>query len=376
MEAPFIYGKMVEKKAFVNRVEDINVLTQNMKAQNNIILISPRRWGKTSLVQRTVKQLVSKDKNYKSCFIDIYKVQNENDFYKAFAEAIINATSGKIDEAMDSVKNFFSAIVPKLSVNPDPNSEISLSMDWEEIKKSPDEILNLPESIAKKKKIKLVICIDEFQNIGSFENPLAFQEKLRASWQYHQNVSYCIFGSKRHMMMELFGASEMPFYKFGSLMFLEKISTAHWAKYIQKEFKRTSKLISKEDATYLAEAVENHSYYVQQLAQLVWFRTAHKCTSEIVDLALDSLQLQLSMLYRQITDTLSKKQVNYLHALINDEKELSSKATIEKYNLGTTGTVARVRSSLEDKDVLDYLHKNISFNDPVYRLWLKNYYFV
>jgi len=375
MDAPFIYGKMVEKKAFVNRVEDINVLTQNMQAQNNIILISPRRWGKTSLVQRTVRQLVAKDKQYKYCFIDIYKIQKETDFYKAFAEAIINATSGKVEEAMDSVMNFFKAIVPKLSVSPDVNSEISLSMDWEEIKKSPDEILNLPEFIAKKKKIKLIICIDEFQNISSFKNPMAFQKKLRAIWQYHQNVSYCIFGSKRHMMMELFGSSEMPFYKFGSLMFLEKISTEHWAKYIRKEFKRTSKMITSEQAAYLATAVENHSYYVQQLAQLTWFRTGYECSHEIVNQALDSLQLQLSMLYRQITDTLSKKQVNYLEALINDEKELSSKATIEKYDLGTTGTVARVRSSLEDKDVLDYLHKTISFNDPVYKLWLKNYYF-
>lgn len=375
MKIPFVYGKLVEQSAFVNRTEDINFLLQQMQAINNIILISPRRWGKTSLVRKTADRLIKSSPNYKVCFLDLNKIQKENDFYKIYAEAIINATSSKLDETFDFLKNFFKSIVPKLSINPDPNSEISLSMDWDEIRKSPDEILNLPEYIAKKKKIKIIVCLDEFQNVSTFKDPIGFQKKLRSVWQKHQEVAYCIYGSKRHMMLQLFGSAEMPFFKFGTMMFMEKIAVDHWAKYIQREFKKTKKKITLVQCKRIAESVEQHSYYVQQVAQLVWFRTGYQCSDMVIEDSITSLQLQLSMLFQQITDTLSKKQINFLRAIINEETELSSQAIIAAYDLGTSGTVAKVKSSLEDKDIIDNLNKNLSFNDPVYKLWLKNYYF-
>lgn len=85
-----------------------------------------------------------------------------------------------------------------------------------------DEILDLPEKIAADRKMKIVICIDEFQQIGMFESPKAFQATLRSKWQLQQHVSYCLYGSRRHMMMEVFGKVSMPFYKFGAIYFLEK----------------------------------------------------------------------------------------------------------------------------------------------------------
>jgi len=101
-------------------------------------------------------------------------------------------------------------------------------MDWEQVKKDPDDILDLAEKIAIKAKKKLVLCIDEFQNIAEFKDSLGFQRKLRSHWQLHQHVSYCIYGSKRHMLMEVFSSPSMPFYKFGDLIFLEKIKEEKW----------------------------------------------------------------------------------------------------------------------------------------------------
>lgn len=375
MEIPFSYGKIVSKNEFVNRTEDIKRLENNFLSLNNTILISPRRWGKSSLVEKVSKKLVSKHKDYRVCTLDLFKIRTEQEFYKAYVEAVINATNNKLDETLKSIKSFFKLFIPKISINPDPQSEISLSMDWQEIAKNPDEILSLSEKIAKKKKIKIIICLDEFQNIASFKDPVAFQKKLRASWQHHKNTAYCIYGSKRHMMMELFSNHSLPFYKFGDLMFIDKISTKHWVKYIQNQFKKSSKSISNEDAGFLVEQVNNHSYYVQQLAQLAWLRTKDECTRDILDESITTLQLQLSMVFQQITDTLSNKQVNFLRALIDNVDELTSKETILKYKLSTASTVIRAKNSLEHKDILDLFGKKISFNDPVYRLWLKNYYF-
>lgn len=83
-------------------------------------------------------------------------------------------------------------------------NEISLEFDWNEIRKNPDEILDLAERIAIDKGIRIVVCVDEFQNIAEFNDPLYFQKKLRSHWQQHQYVSYCLYGSKRHMMLDVF----------------------------------------------------------------------------------------------------------------------------------------------------------------------------
>ena len=113
----------------------------------------------------------------------------------------------------------FKQVIPKFSFGIDPQNDFSIGFDWDEIKKNASEILNLPEVISQSKNIELVICLDEFQNIAHFKNPLAFQKKLRSHWQHHQEVSYCLYGSKRNMMTELFENKSMPFYKFGDIIF-------------------------------------------------------------------------------------------------------------------------------------------------------------
>ena len=94
-------------------------------------------------------------------------------------------------------------------------------MKWKQIIRNCSD---LAENIAQKKQLRLIICIDEFQNLCSVQRPSAlFQQRLRASWQQHKQVSYCLYGSKKHMMIEIFQNKDMPFYKFGDVIFLEKI---------------------------------------------------------------------------------------------------------------------------------------------------------
>ncbi len=375
MEVPFIFGKVVDRTAFINRQKEILRFQNNFLSLTNTVLISPRRWGKSSLVKRSTQIFEKKHKNYRTCFIDLYKVRSEPSFYQLYAESIINATSSRLEDTLKMVRSLFKTIIPRISISPDPGSEISLSMDWQSISKNPSEILELAEAIAKRKKIKIVVCLDEFQNVGAFENPTAFQKTIRACWQHHKHVTYCLYGSKRHMMMELFSSPSMPLYKFGDLIFLNKIETNHWIKYLQRQFSRSNKSLHSDLAHEIVSLVENHSYYVQQLAQVVWLRTASECTSKIVEDAVESLQLQLSLLFQQITSGLSKKQVNFLHALTNGEDSLSAKETINKYNLGTSGTVNKVKLALQDKEIIDLMEPEIEFVDPIYKLWLKNHYF-
>lgn len=374
MALPFNFGKVIESSFFINRTNEIEFLKQNILSSINVTVISPRRWEKSSLIKKTTSLLTKQHKHLRFCYIDLFNIRNEAEFYNVFASEVIKASYTKWEERLKSVKTLFKQVIPKLSIGVDPSSEISISFDVEDVEKNPSEILNLPEIISKAKNIQIVVCLDEFQNIGHFDNPLEFQKKLRANWQHHQTASYIIYGSKQHMMMDVFENKSMPFYKFGEVLFLSKISNTHWQNYIVKKFKATNKVINKELASQLANLVDNHSYFVQQFANTVWLNTKHNCTEKIIDDSLEQLFNQYEMLFIKELDNLSNPQVNFLKAVCNNEKALSGKKTIAKYNLGTSGSVVKIRKALIDKEVIDNHNKTIEFMDPLFKLWFKNRY--
>ena len=374
MSTPFVFGKIAGRFEFANRKNEIKKLEQNFGALTNTMLISPRRWGKSSLVARAAQLFQRKNKEFKFCFIDLYDIRSEESFYQVFAEEIFKATHSKWEERVRNAEKIFKQWIPKISFNPQVDSEFSLGLDWQEVKKRPEEILNLAEKIAKDKKIKIIICIDEFQNISSFENQLAIQKKLRANWQKHKHVSYVLYGSKRHMLMDVFTSASMPFYKFGDIIFLEKLDNNDWKKFIVKRFKDTGKKISSQDASFLASLVQNHPYYVQQLAQKCWYRSTPECNEEIILEAHESLMSQLGMLFQTITDGLKTTQVNFLKAVLKKETKFSSKKVISDYRLGTSANVKRIREALINKEIIESISGKIIFLDPVYQCWLTVFY--
>ena len=129
--------------------------------------------------------------------------------------------------------------------------------------KTTEEVLQLPEIIAKEKEIKIVVCIDEFQQIGDFPESLTFQKKLRSVWQHQSNVTYCLYGSKKHMMEKMFQNQSYPFYRFGDIFYLKKISEADWREYICRKFASSGKSISPELAGKICEITDRYSSYVQ-----------------------------------------------------------------------------------------------------------------
>lgn len=375
METPFIFGKLASGIEFTNRTEDIAHLKNNFLAGINTMITSPRRWGKSSLVRHVVNDVTAVNSRVKVVEIDLFNARTEADFYRMLMEQTVKATATKLQEATSFVKNHLKQWMPRISFSPDQIQEFSFGLNWQEVAGKPDEILDLPQRIAHEKKWKLIICIDEFQNIGYYPDPVSFQKQLRAHWQQHQDVSYCLYGSRRHMLMKVFTSPSMPFYKFGDLIFLEKIRTGDWEKFITSRFSSTGKEISVDLASQIAGLVENHPYYVQQLAQLCWLRCDVRLTGEVVAQAFDSLLLQLSLLFQNLTETLSTPQVNYLKALINEERNMSSKHMIEKYRLGTSANVSRIKNALIAKEIIDVMKGVPEFIDPVYKAWLKCYYF-
>lgn len=371
--SPFPFGKVAWADTFIDRSPERKRLATNARSRVNTALISPRRWGKTSLVRQVAHDL-RRDRKVRFCFIDLFKVRTEQAFFETLAAEVVRATSDKWEERLRTVKEFLKNLVPFIQFGTEPTSEITLNIRWEDLQRSKDDILALPERIAGEKGITLVICIDEFQNVERFDDPLGFQKYLRATWQHQRHVAYWLYGSKRHLMMDIFTRYDMPFYRFGDLMMLEKIGRAHWVAYLQERFQSGRKTISPELADRLAATMDDHPYGVQQLAYGTFIESGKRCTGTDIDNALQRLLDHHGMLYQRIVDDLSNPQLNYLRALLAGEPKPSSKEALRYYGLGTSGNVTRVKAALQDKDLLDLTGKEPEWLDPLFRIWLRERY--
>ena len=369
--APFVFGVRVEGDTFTDRREETERLKANFTYGINTILISPRRMGKTSLVDKVCSLVESDD--IRIAHIDAFGCRSEIDFVNSFATAVVRATSSKWEEWMENAKVFLSRFVPKISFGQDPLTDFSLSLEYNAGNNTTEEVLRLPETIAKAKDCKIVVCIDEFQQIGDFPDSLSFQKKLRGVWQLQKNVSYCLYGSKRHMMEQMFQNQSYPFYRFGDMFYLGKISESDWIEYICERFRLTGKHISENLAKEICTVTDRYSSYVQQLAWLVWLKTQNETTEQDLQYAIDRLLDACEPLFIQQTEDLSAYQMNFLHAIADGvHTGFTQSAVLNSYRLGTAANISRLKKALIEKDLIMLdKPKHLVISDPILTLWLR-----
>jgi hypothetical protein len=166
----------------------------------------------------------------------------------------------------------------------------------------------------------------------------------------------------------------MPFYKFGDVMFLEKISEVYWINFITSGFNRTGKTISETLAAQIARQMENHPYFVQQFAYNVWNATKKTCTEYELNSSLYELLTQHTILFQREVDSLTNPQINFLKALCSNVIQFSAAETLRAFQLGTSANVNRIKESLVKKEVVDITPHNIEFIDPLFKVWFSTVY--
>lgn len=374
MNIPFAYGKIVEDADFTDRTDETAHLMGNFLSLTNTAIISPRRWGKSSLVAKAIKATQAEQKDILFVRMNVFKCDNPQEFYSLFAKKILEDISSSSEALLANAKEFIARLFPKLTIG-DPLSQYELSLGVD-LRNDPigEDILDLPQQIATKRKKKVVVCIDEFQQIGEFRDTLKFQKTLRTHWQDHSDVAYILYGSKRHMMLHIFGEYNSPFYRFGDMMFLPKIANEEWQKFIVERFKETGKSISPDLAGYLAEQVENHPYYVQQLAQYTWLRTTDICSETIINQALQAMLDSLNLQFVNLMDTLTEKQRSFLCAVSEGVKNLSATVTLQRFQLGTSGHIRILKDALTKRDLIEVTGKEIEMQDPLFKRWILQEY--
>ena len=374
MKTPFVFGRLAKEDNFTDRKEETAHLVTNFKSLINTILISPRRIGKTSLVKK-VKQLLESHEDVIVVYLDMFACKTEYEFYNALSAAVLKQTASHAEKWMEYAKDFIVRLTPKISFSPEANSDFSISLGITAKTHTPEQILGLAEEIARKRGKRIVVCIDEFQQIGELPDSLTVQKRLRSVWQHQQLTSYCLFGSKKHLMSNIFQRRNMPFYQFGDMIFLDKIPTEQWVDYIVEHFLDRNKGISRELAQQLCEIVENYSSYVQQLAWLLFslLNEGETATMGKLNHAVNDLLNANEALFMQQIEPLSAYQLNFLRAIADGHNRGFGEMEIrEEYNLGSPSNITRLKSSLIKKDLIEMQAKgNINITDPVFKLWIQ-----
>lgn len=364
MKNPFKYGELSTGENFCNRKQEIKRLQSAFRDGQSIVIISPRRWGKSSLVNRSVDTFKGK----LICIqIDCFGISSSREFYAAFLKATLQQTNSKLQQVVDTVAKSLKSLIPYVKYGVSENDEIQISLNLPNKKYDVEDILELPQRIAVDRKARLVFCIDEFQKIAEWPDGKVVLEKLRSYWQNHNQVSYCLYGSKRHLMSTLFAHSSQPFYRFGEILFLSKIEVSEWASFLTKEFEQTGKVISTETSRRLAERVDSHSYFVQYLARICWNNSDKKVTEEILNASFNELLNDHLSLFQNQTRSLTKYQVNYLKAVSAGETQLTSQRVLNQFDLGSPGNIKRNQLVFEDLEILDYATGAPKFCDPYFK---------
>lgn len=367
---PFEFGVQVSGDTFTDRVEETQRLCANFQYGVNTILISPRRMGKTSLVDKVIQ--LSENESIRIARFDALKCASEEEFLNAFATAVIQAMSTRWEKWMELAKRFLSRFVPKISIGTDPINDFSISFELRDIRTKAQEVLQLPEEIAATENIRIVVCIDEFQQIGEFDDSLEFQRLLRSVWQLQKHVSYCLYGSKKSLMETLFGRQSNPFYRFGDIIYLQRIGRSDWVEFICRRFKDSGKSISEALAGCIADMVENYPAYVQQLAWYVWLETDGAVQEDMLNSAMNKMLDAYQPMFSEQVSRLTLRQKNFLKALgAGVESGFSKQKVLEQYQLGSSAAVSRAKKSLIEKDLIALEGTDrLVIADPVFKLWL------
>ena len=372
MESPFQFGTLATKENFIDRNEDRAMLKQLLTSHINVMLISPRRWGKSSLVKRSMEELTSEKNDIKVCFIDAFSISSEAEFYRTFASKVIECASSKFEKWAEDAKDLLNGVIPQLIIKDQITDFMAFDIKFKPEEKDKLTILQLPETLAKKKGIKIIVCIDEFQQLSNLAEYKDMEGKMRSVWQQQEQTTYCLYGSKRHMMMDIFNNSNNPFYRFGQVVFLDKITKNNWMPFIIEGFRKTNKHISEDYASQICDIVECHSWYLQQLSFFIWTKTEKEVTADDFNYGVKQLLNINTPMFQSDCNKLTPAQLELLRAIAAGETKFSSAEVNSKYNLGNPNTLAKNKRSLQEQDIIEKTKDNtFRFVDPIFKLWIE-----
>ena len=370
---PFIFGEIIDDENFVNRKTELSQLVRDLADGQKVFLLSPRRFGKSSLVAMALLKL--KKRHIRTVSLTVSSYSSYTQFLEKFAEKVLRA-AGPWERVKDWVTRFGRQVKPDVNYNI-TTGEVSLSLgkgaSFDPAPIAP-EIFSLPEELTRNADIRMAICLDEFQQISQF-NGGSVENVLRNQVQKQRQVGYVFAGSQPSLMQEMLVASR-PFHKAGPQMFLDKIAATDWTEFITTQFHRRGRTVAGTALEFLLNAADLIPYDVQRIAHELWdyAELQNKKQLDIADIeaVVNALVSGQSTYYELLWEQLAPRQRAALQALAaRGHAEIYSQTLREEFRLGPASTVQKAFQSLDAKDILDRYKGDYFFLDPLFPLWIK-----
>jgi len=346
----FVLGRYVSPDYFCDRDKEIDRLIKAIKNERNINLISHRRMGKTGLIFHLLFHL-SKEKDYKTIYIDLLNTKNLDDFVREFASVSLGKLETKTKKMLKQFASIVRGIRPSLSINPYTGMpEINI-----EIQKDYDAAMSIQElfQFLDAQNQRIIIAFDEFQQILNYPNQ-SVEAMLRKYIQQTKNISFIYSGSQKHLLTAMFTDYSRPFYQSAEFLFLDKIPNDSYSKFIIDNFKKGKQTIGQEEVDLILSLTKRHTYYVQFLCNRLFSLQNKTISKELIHNTMSEILYENRAIYYTYEKILSKGQVELLRA-ISKEAHLSqptAKDFIQKHKLSTPSSVRRALKSLLDKEMI------------------------
>ena len=373
MENPFIFGEIVKQRHFVDREKELQNLIRDLADGQKLFLLSPRRFGKSSLVSLALLKL--EKRHIRTVNITVSSYANYEQFLEKFAERVLRA-AGPWDRVKGLVGRFIQRVQPTITFNP-LNGETSISFSRSagaDASVLAADVFAMPAEMAKNGGFRMAICLDEFQQIELFGGP-AVENVLRNEVQRQRNIGYVFSGSQPSLMEEILSAGR-PFHKAGPTIFLDKIPAEAWHEFIKIQFRNRRRKISEEALNRLVDAADLIPYDVQRIAHELWdyAELRNKAALDVpdVDAVVGELVRGQAEYFERLWEQLTSRQRAVLQALSQQgPADLHSQAGREQYRLGPASTVQKALQALDSQDIIDRYHGDYFFVDPLFANWIR-----
>lgn len=351
MNNPFKFGSVVDEPYFTDRINELAYIKHSMNSANHIVLISPRRFGKTSLVKKAIKEI-----NRPSIFINLQMAVSVENLASLLLKEIFKL------RPFEKVKHLMThfRVIPTISTNPFSDAvDVSFqpNLDTTAILEDAFALLEKVSSPTK----RIITVFDEFQEIMGIEKGL--DKRLRAIMQEQQNINYIFLGSQESMMTQIFERKKSPFYHFGMLMHLDKIPYDDFMQYITQRLPLKYDTQAKDIAKDILNTTLCHPYFTQQLASQVWeILTYSDVKEDIVKEAVEQLTIIHDLDFERLWMNFNKTD-KYILLNLAHKKQPSSTRSLP---------TSTIYSSVKRLMQMGYIIKinEYEIEDPFFRNWL------
>ena len=358
MDNPFVYGEVVPGEAFVDRETELDRLVADLGNGQKVFLISPRRYGKSSLIRQALESL--RRRGALTIEVTVSSYSSYLAFLEGYARAIA-AVESKWDRARTWLTEAISSTRPEIRYEPKDTGVGRFSVAFplvttaRDLNRLANEVFALPGKLATDRKRAIVVALDEFQAIDSF-NGGSVEHALRAAAQHQRQVGYVFAGSEPSLMDKMIGPRR-PFYKAGPVMRLQKISPTIFGDFIERRFTKSGIRPEAGLAGAIVDLAGNLPYDVQRLAHETWddvrARGGRRATLEDLHHTLARLMSEQETIFEALWQRLTLQQRATLRAVVLQAgRELHSADTRSRHRLGGPSSIQTALAALTKQDVL------------------------